>query len=43
MGQLELGALDEYLRVGVEHVIETDDAILECGTGLSTLLFGAVA
>ena len=36
-------ALDEYLRVGIEHVLETDDAILECGTGLSTLLFGAVA
>jgi hypothetical protein len=42
-GNSSWSALDEYLRVGVEHVIETDDAILECGTGLSTLLFGAVA
>lgn len=36
-------ALGEYLRVGVKHVLETEEAILECGTGLSTLLFGAVA
>ena len=36
-------ALDEYLRVGVEHVLQADDAVVECGTGLSTLLFGAVA
>ena len=42
-GNSSWSALEEYLRAGVAHVIETDDAILECGTGLSTLLFGAVA
>jgi hypothetical protein len=36
-------ALDEYLRIGVEHVLLSDGAVLECGTGLSTLLLGAVA
>jgi hypothetical protein len=36
-------ALDEYLRIGVEHVFRSDGAVLECGTGLSTLVLGAAA
>jgi hypothetical protein len=36
-------ALEEYLRMGVEHTLDANGAVLECGTGLSTLLFGTVA
>jgi hypothetical protein len=42
-GNAGWSALQDYLRVGIEHVLETEDAVLECGTGLSTLLFGVVA
>ena len=42
-GNSSWSALDEYLRVGIEHVLKTEEPILECGTGLSTLLFGVVA
>jgi predicted O-methyltransferase YrrM len=42
-GNTGWSAMDEYLRVGVDHVFRSGGAVLECGTGLSTLLFGAIA
>jgi hypothetical protein len=36
-------ALDEYLAGCIEHALATRGPILECGTGLSTLLLGIIA
>jgi Methyltransferase domain len=36
-------AMDEYLAGCIEYALSTRGPILECGTGLSTLLLGAVA
>ena len=36
-------ALDEYLAACISHALTTRGTILECGSGLSTLLVGAVA
>jgi hypothetical protein len=36
-------AHDEYLRISVSHALQTTGAMLECGTGLTTLLLAAVA
>lgn len=36
-------AQHEYLAACLEHVRDTDGPILECGSGLSTILVGAVA
>lgn len=42
-GNSNWSALDEFLRIGMDHVLKTEGPILECGTGLSTLLFGVIA
>jgi hypothetical protein len=42
-GNSNWSALDEFLRIGIDHVLKTEGPILECGTGLSTLLFGVIA
>jgi hypothetical protein len=36
-------ARDEYLAGCINHALVSDGPILECGSGLSTLLLGAVA
>jgi predicted O-methyltransferase YrrM len=36
-------ALDEYLASCIEHALTSSGPILECGSGLSTLLLGAIA
>lgn len=36
-------ALDEYLATCINHALAADGPVLECGSGLSTLLLGAVA
>lgn len=36
-------ALDEYLAACIEEALECEGPILECGSGLSTLLLGVVA
>jgi hypothetical protein len=42
-GNESFSALDEYLSACIREAAATDGAILECGSGLSTLLVGAVA
>ena len=42
-GNTGWSAQEDYLRTAVSHALETEGAILECGTGLSTLLLAAVA
>ena len=42
-GNESWSALDEYLVGCISHAFETEGNILECGSGLSTLLVGAVA
>ena len=34
---------DEYLEACVEHALSTNGSILECGSGLSTIVVGAIA
>ncbi|MGE3540266.1 MAG: hypothetical protein AB7N91_22855 [Candidatus Tectimicrobiota bacterium] len=36
-------ALDAYLAACIQHALETQGPILECGSGLSTLLVGVIA
>lgn len=36
-------ARDEYLADGVRHVLAARGPILECGSGLTTVLFGTIA
>jgi hypothetical protein len=42
-GNAGWSAADDYLRTSIVHALETTDAILECGSGLSTLLLAAIA
>ena len=42
-GNEDWSALDEYLTACISHALEAKGAILECGSGLSTVLIGAVA
>lgn len=42
-GNVRWSALDEYLRACLKAVLESDGPILECGSGLSTVLMGVVA
>ena len=42
-GNAGWSANEDFLRVSVGHALETTDAILECGSGLSTLLLASVA
>jgi Methyltransferase domain len=36
-------AMDEYLASCIAHALESNGPILECGSGLSTILLGAIA
>lgn len=36
-------ALDEYLAACIHHALRSDGSTLECGSGLSTILVGAIA
>jgi len=36
-------ALDEFLAACIEHALSTSGPILECGTGLSTVILGVIA
>ena len=42
-GNEGFSALDDYLAVCVKHAMSSPGPILECGSGLSTILVGAVA
>ena len=42
-GNESWSALNEYLAACISHALQTDGEILECGSGLSTLLVGAAA
>lgn len=42
-GNESWSAWEEYLVCCVEHALSADGPILECGSGLSTLLIGAIA
>jgi hypothetical protein len=42
-GNASWSALNEYLAACIGHALTADGPILECGSGLSTLLVGAVA
>jgi Methyltransferase domain len=42
-GNESWSALDEYLACCIDHALNTQGSVLECGSGLSTLLLGAVA
>jgi hypothetical protein len=42
-GNQSWGALDEFLVACIRHALITSGPILECGSGLSTVLVGAVA
>ncbi len=41
-GNERWSALDEYLAACLQHAVDCDGPVLECGSGLSTLLVGAV-
>jgi hypothetical protein len=42
-GNEEWSALDEYLAACIQYALVTSGPILECGSGLSTLVVGAIA
>jgi ubiquinone/menaquinone biosynthesis C-methylase UbiE len=42
-GNASWSALDEYLAACIQHALTTNGPILECGSGLSTLLVGVIA
>ena len=42
-GNEKWSALEEYLRACVEHASATRGPILECGSGLSTIMIGVIA
>lgn len=42
-GNQSWSAWDEYLAVCIGHALTSDGPILECGSGLSTILVGAIA
>ena len=42
-GNESWSALDEYLSACIEHALNSQGPILECGSGLSTILVGAIA
>lgn len=42
-GNESWSALEEYLRCCIEFALTTNGPILECGSGLSTILIGAIA
>jgi len=42
-GNISWGAKDEYLASCIEHALNSNGPILECGSGLSTILVGAIA
>ena len=42
-GNSSWSALEEYLAACIQYAMTSDGPILECGSGLSTLLVGAVA
>lgn len=42
-GNAGWSALDEYLAASIRHTIDSEGPILECGSGLSTILIGAIA
>lgn len=42
-GNQEFSAEDEYLAACIRYALQTDGAILECGSGLSTILIGVIA
>ena len=42
-GNKSWSALDEYLASCIEHTLASQGSILECGSGLSTILLGAIA
>lgn len=41
-GNERWSAMDEYLAASLEHALRCDGPVLECGSGLSTLLLGVV-
>jgi hypothetical protein len=42
-GNEDWSALDEYLAACINHTLDLRGPILECGSGLSTILVGAIA
>lgn len=42
-GNESWSALDEYLATCIEHALNANGPILECGSGLSTILVGSIA
>ena len=42
-GNESWSALDEYLATCIDHALKTNGPILECGSGLSTILVGYIA
>jgi hypothetical protein len=42
-GNEDWSALDEYLAACIHHTLRSDGPILECGSGLSTIVVGVVA
>jgi predicted O-methyltransferase YrrM len=42
-GNKKMSAWEDFIQAAIRHARETDGPILECGSGLSTLLLGLVA
>ena len=42
-GNTQWSALEEYLRACIQHALVTSGPILECGSGLSTIVVGAIS